>query len=119
MAFERKHEPLLPKHKFIGRMLRSTLTAALLISGSLLIGIIGYHWLIGLGWIDAILNSSMILTGMGPVNLVETTTGKIFASVYAIFSGVMFITTIGVLLAPIIHRFLHHFHLESSRKESD
>ena len=93
--------------------------AILLIGGSLGIGIVGYHLFVGLGWLDALLNASMILTGMGPVDPVTTAGGKLFASAYALFSGVAFLTIVAVLLAPLIHRFLHRFHLELGREESD
>jgi hypothetical protein len=72
----------------------------------------GYHYFGELSWLDALLNASMILSGMGPVNELRTTAGKLFATFYALFSGVAFITIVGVLFAPVIHRFLHKFHLE-------
>ena len=78
---------------------------------SLLIGMLGYHYLESLSWIDSLLNASMILGGMGPVNPLQTNAGKIFASFYAIYSGVVLLASVGVLVAPIFHRFLHHFHL--------
>jgi len=83
-----------------------------LILFSLAVGVIGYHAIGGLPWVDSILNASMILTGMGPVDPMRTAAAKLFASAYAIFSGVAFLTSVGVLLAPLFHRFLHHFHLE-------
>jgi len=104
---------------FIRRLATSALVAALLIGGSLGIGILGYHFCVGLGWLDALLNSSMILTGMGPVDPVRTPGGKIFASAFALFSGVAFLTIVAVLLAPVVQRFLHRFHLELWRDESD
>jgi hypothetical protein len=82
-------------------------------AGSLLVGVVGYHVLEGLSWVDALLNASMILGGMGPVNAIHTTAGKLFASFYAIYSGLIFLVVAGVLLAPVIHRFMHHFHLET------
>ena len=81
-------------------------------SGSLALGVLGYHLLAGLSWIDALVNASMILTGMGPVDPMHTAAAKIFASIYAIFSGVAFLTSVGVLLAPAAHRILHRFHLD-------
>ena len=74
-------------------------------------GILGYHYFGRLSWIDALLNASMILTGMGPVNRLDTDAAKLFASFYALFSGVAFLTFVGVLFAPVYHRFLHRFHL--------
>lgn len=84
----------------------------LLIIVSLLIGVLGYHYLNGLGWLDALVNASMILTGMGPVDPLKNNVAKWFASAYAIFSGVAFLSIIAVLLAPAVHRFLHRLHVE-------
>ena len=72
---------------------------------------LGYHFLESLSWIDALLNASMILGGMGPVTPLQTNAGKIFASFYSIYSGVILLASVGVLAAPIFHRFLHRFHL--------
>ena len=110
--FEHHHAPLASHSEFLLRVARFAGFAALLIAGSLLIGVGGYHFVCGLGWVDALLNAAMILTGMGPVNEVTTTAGKIFAAAYALFSGVAFLTIVAVFLAPIVHRFLHRFHLE-------
>lgn len=77
------------------------------------IGIFGYHWFEGMPWIDATLNASMILGGMGPVSPLNTAGGKLFASAYALFSGVIFIGIMGLILAPFIHRVLHRFHIEA------
>lgn len=86
--------------------------ASALIAVSLALGILGYHFFAGLGWIDSLLNASMILTGMGPVNTLNTDGAKVFASAYALFSGVVFISATGILLSPIFHRVLHKFHIE-------
>jgi len=86
--------------------------AACIVSPSLGLGVLGYHFFAELPWVDAILNASMILTGMGPVDPLKTVSAKLFASFYALFSGIVFITTAGILLAPVMHRFLHKFHLE-------
>ena len=83
---------------------------------SLGMGVLGYHLSEGLGWLDALVNASMILSGMGPVNELHNDTGKWFASFYALFSGVAFITSVGVMFAPVVHRFLHKFHLETGSK---
>ena len=111
--FEHRDEPLLPLPAFVGRVMQSGVFAATLISFSLLIGIGGYHWLGRLGWLDALVNASMILGGMGPVDPVRTTSGKWFEAFYALFSGVAFLTSVGVFLAPVVHRFLHRFHVET------
>ena len=113
------HPRLMPRHLFFRRVAWSALVAALLIGGSLGLGILGYHFAAGLGWLDSLLNASMILTGMGPVNPVTSPAGKIFASAYALFSGVAFLTIVAVLLAPVVHRFLHRFHLELGRSDPD
>jgi hypothetical protein len=77
-----------------------------------MIGVIGYRYLAPALWIDAFHNASMILSGMGPVINITNDAGKIFSSIYAIVSGVVFITTIGIILAPAIHRFFHRLHLQ-------
>lgn len=109
--YEKHNEPILSSREFALRLTKNIFVAALFIGGALLVGILGYHFACGLSWIDALYNSSMILTGMGPVTILTTTGAKVFASFYALFSGVVFLTTIAVVLAPIIHRFLHFFHL--------
>jgi hypothetical protein len=112
MRLERRHEPLVSRRGFVLRLLRYGLLSAGMIFGSLVIGTAGYRWFGGLEWIDALLNAAFILTGMGPVNSMTSTAGKFFATAYALFSGVVFLTSAGVLLAPAVHRFFHHFHLE-------
>jgi hypothetical protein len=112
MAFERRHEPLLPRHLFARRVVRWCAAAAALLIGSLAAGVCGYHFLGGLKWIDAILNASMILGGMGPVDTISSTGGKLFASFYALYSGIVLIGAAGMLLAPLVHRMLHKFHIE-------
>jgi hypothetical protein len=110
--FERHHEPLLPRHAFVRRQIQFLFTALGIVFGSLGIGVLGYHFSEGLPWLDALVNASMILFGMGPVDTLHTSIGKWFASFYAMFSGVAFITIVGVVFAPLFHRFLHRFHLE-------
>lgn len=84
---------------------------------SLAIGILGYHYLAGFSWVDSLLNASMILAGMGPVDTLQTLTGKIFASFYALFSGIGFLASMGILMAPVVHRLFHRFHLELDERE--
>lgn len=115
--FERKHKPLLPRKAFIRRQLSYVLVSLLIVAASLLIGVMGYHLCGHLTWLDSFYNSSMILTGMGPVNPMDSAGGKIFASFYALFSGIAFLSTIAVTLAPIIHRFMHKFHLDAEEEE--
>jgi len=86
---------------------------------SLGIGVLGYHGFEGLSWLDALLNASMILGGMGPVDPVRSDGGKLFASCYALYSGLIVLVIAGVLGAPVIHRFLHHFHLEEPGDEKE
>jgi hypothetical protein len=108
--------PLPSKRHFIRKFLKSILFANIFLAVSLFIGMAGYHWISGLTWIDSLLNASMILTGMGPVNPMPNDAAKIFSSFYAIFSGVAFLSMIGVVIAPVAHRFLHKFHLEDDGK---
>jgi hypothetical protein len=110
--FEHRSKPLLPRRKFYQRMARSGSVVAGIIIFSLLLGSAGYHYFGDLPWIDALLNASMILTGMGPVDPLKTVAAKLFATFYALYSGVAFLTMMAVLVAPLLHRFLHKFHLE-------
>ncbi len=89
-----------------------------LVAVALGIGMAGYHFIENMGWVDAFVNAAMILSGMGPVGTLQTDAGKIFAGCYALFSGLVFITVTGIVLAPVAHRALHKFHLESGRKNS-
>ena len=110
--YEHKSKPLLPRTKFYQRMARSVLIVAGIVAFSLFLGSAGYHYLDELPWIDAVLNASMILAGMAPVDPVKSTAAKLFATFYALYSGIAFLTMIAVLMAPLLHRFLHKFHLE-------
>jgi hypothetical protein len=112
--FERKRDKLLPWRRFVQRMAFSYLLAAGIVAFAMTIGVLGYHFIAKLPWIDAILNASMILTGMGPVDPMKDTSAKLFASAYALFSGVVFLSAMGIVLAPIFHRILHHFHLDDT-----
>jgi hypothetical protein len=111
--FERHNDPLLTKSAFLQRVLKYAMIALVIDFGSLMVGMAGYHFLEGLGWIDSLLNASMILGGMGPVNELHTNAGKLFASFYALYSGIIFLVVAGVLFLPVVHRLLHHFHLDS------
>jgi hypothetical protein len=112
--FEHRHEKLAPLPVFIKRLAGSCGIICGLLFIALLIGISGYHWLAGLSWVDSILEASMILGGMGPVNPLTKTSDKLFASAYALFSGVVFIGLVGILLTPVVHRILHKFHVEKT-----
>jgi hypothetical protein len=116
LRFERKHERLAPLSVFIRRLLSSLLFSGSMVAVALSLGIAGYHWIAGFGWIDSLLEASMILGGMGPINPLNSNGAKVFASVYALFSGLVFIAIMGVVLAPIIHRLMHSFHLDEQRK---
>ncbi len=109
--YERKTEPLAPAPVFYGRMAYSIGIALLILGLCLAIGIVGYHWFAGMVWIDSLHNASMILSGMGPVVEIKSNGGKIFSSCYALFSGVVFITNIGIILAPAAHRLFHRLHV--------
>jgi hypothetical protein len=111
--FERRYEPLLPKRTFYLRLAKTCAATALVVAFSLALGSTGYHYLGKLPWIDALLNAAMILTGMGPVDPMRSEAAKLFATFYALYSGVAFLTMIAVLVAPILHRFLHAFHVET------
>ena len=117
--FEHHHEPLLSRTAFLKRQAIHASIAVALVAGSLLVGIVGYHTAGDLSWIDSFVNASMILGGMGPVDALHTTAGKLFAGLYALFSGIIFLMGAAVLFAPAFHRFLHHFHLESGRGSGD
>jgi len=110
--FEHRKQPLLPSHNFLIRQLISLLVAIVIIISSLMLGVFGYHYLEGMSWIDALVNASMLLGGMGPVDALHTVGGKLFASFYALYSGIIFLVVVGVIFAPLYHRFLHRFHLE-------
>ena len=119
MTKDRRHAPLLSRAEFAGRVARNAALATALIAASLGVGVVGYHLTAGLGWVDSLLNASMILTGMGPVDQLSSDTAKVFASFYALFSGVAFLTIVAVLMAPLVHRFLHRFHLELADEDDD
>ena len=119
LSYESKHEPLLSRADFARRVLRSCVAAAVLIALSLFSGMVGYRMLEGMSWIDAFANAAMILSGMGPLAPLQTWGGKLFAGLYALYSGLAFIAATGILFAPVVHRLLHRFHMESARREGD
>ena len=112
--YEHHKQPLARKSVFAKRLARNGVIGSLLLLFSLFIGMLGYHFFEGLSWLDSMLNASMILGGMGPVAPLQTIAGKVFASLYALYSGVVLLAAVGILAAPIFHRFLHHFHLAES-----
>ena len=110
--YEHHREPLLPRPAFLLRLARHGAAGFALVVGSLLIGMLGYHTFEGLAWVDAFVNSAMLLGGMGPVTELHTAAGKLFAGFYALYSGLVFLVIVGVVFAPVIHRFFHHFYAE-------
>src|SRR2546428_5369104 len=109
--YEQRKDRLLSTREFVTRVMQHGGIVVLVLGAALIIGVIGYHTFVGLPWIDALLNASMILGGMGPVDPVRTAAGKLFASFYALFSGLVIIAVTGILLAPFLHRLLHKFPL--------
>jgi hypothetical protein len=118
MIYERRHHPLAPAHVFRRRVLTSAGLACGVLGASLAVGVAGYHWWGGLAWLDALVNASMILGGMGPVDPITHPAGKWFASAYALYSGVALLTSVGIIFAPAVHRLLHAFHLDESGRDS-
>jgi len=110
--FEHRTDPLLPRYAFLLRVIGHLLIAMAVVGAALAIGVVGYHYLGDLAWIDALVNASMILGGMGPVDLITSTAGKYFTSFYALFSGLLFIGAASILLAPFMHRIMHRLHLD-------
>ena len=117
--FEHRHEKLLPTHLFLRRVAKYALISFSIILVSLGIGMIGYHVLEEYSWVDSFLNAAMLMGGMGPVNILHTNAGKVFAGFYAMYCGLVELVAIGIFAAPLLHRFLHHFHLESEHKKED
>ena len=113
--YEHHKQPLAKSSVFAKRLALNGIIGLVLLMFSLGIGMTGYHFLESLSWLDALLNASMILGGMGPVNPLQTAAGKIFASFYALYSGVVLLAAVGILVAPIFHRFLHRFHLAEDK----
>ena len=118
MIYERHREPLAPPGVFARRVVTMALVAGALLATALAIGVIGYRVLAHLAWIDALLNAAMILGGMGPVDPLPNSAAKLFASAYALFAGVVFLVSIGILVSPLVHRALHRFHLDERDVEA-
>lgn len=114
MKYEHKKQPLASSRTYYNRVLKNLVVAVGILMICLIIGILGYHYLANSSWIDAMHNAAMILSGMGPVIQIDNTAGKLFSAVYALFSGVIFIATIGFILAPGIHRLFHRLHIEEN-----
>src|SRR4051812_20611799 len=116
--YEQSHQRLLTRAEFARRVAGHFLVASLALSVALGTGVVGYHFIARLGWIDSVLNASMILGGMGPVTDLGTNEAKIFASGYALFSGLFFVAMAGILLGPFLHRLMHRFHVDDSEEKS-
>ena len=112
--FEHRSNQLLSRQAFYRRLARCISLSFAVILAALGLGMIGYHVLENMKWVDAFVNSAMILSGMGPVGSLNTDAGKIFAGCYALFSGLAFATSIAIIFTPLFHRFIHKFHLEAT-----
>jgi hypothetical protein len=115
--FERRRQPLVTRRSFVRRLLFAVVLSAVLLAIWTVVGMIGYHAIAGLGWVDAFLNSAMIVGGMGPVDVLNNQPAKVFAGFYAILSGVIFLSVFGLLIGPVFHRFMHRFHLDTDERE--
>jgi hypothetical protein len=113
--YEPKAHPLVPRRRFIKRVALHAVTAVALLSLSLAIGMAGYMHFESLAWRDAFLNSAMLMGGMGPVDAPKTDGGKLFAGFYALYAGLVFLVTVGLVFAPVVHRLMHKFHLQEAR----
>ena len=109
---EGKYQPLAPLRVFYSRLVQCFLLTVVIVAVSVTLGAFGYHYFGGLSWLDAFLNASMILTGMGPVDKMETQAGKLFSMFYCLYSGIAFLSLVAIILTPIYHRFLHRFNLD-------
>jgi hypothetical protein len=116
VVFEHRLSPLLPLPEFRARLAKMVALGLALIAASLAVGMLGYHFIAGQSWTDSYLNAAMILSGMGPVGDLKSTGAKIFAGTYALYSGLALILIAGIILSPVVHRFLHKFHLEPDKK---
>ena len=114
--FEHYRQPLLPRHLFLRRLLRSIISALLLLVVTIFLGMISFHSIEGFSWIDSFLNSVMIMTGVGTVGIINTQSGKIFTGVYSLFSTLVFFTVLAIIFTPLLHRLLHRFHLDLDEK---
>jgi hypothetical protein len=114
MAMDSK---LAPIRVFVRRQLWHAAAAFALVLAALGLGVAGYHWIANEGWIDSILNASMILSGEGPVDRLRSSPAKIFASAYALFGGLVFMVTMGLILTPLVHRLLHRLHIEEDSRQ--
>ena len=111
--YEHSTNPLLPRKAFYWRLINHGLVSSALVLFSLGLGIFGYRQFESQAWVDALVNAAMLMGGMGPVSELHTNAGKVFASIYALYCGLIFIVAAGFIFLPILHRLLHHFHVET------
>ena len=111
--YERRRQPVLSRRHFARRLLAHFALASALVAASLIAGMAGYVYFENLSWLDAFLNASMLLGGMGPVNDPMSDGGKLFAGFYALYAGLLFLVVAGIMLGPVIHRVLHRFHWDA------
>jgi len=116
LKFENSTEPLLTRKKYLRRLIYMSLITVVILTIWVFIGMAGYHFIDKLSWVDSFVNTGMLVGGMGPVNALVNPAAKIFAGLYAIFSGVLFLSAFAVMMSPIFHRFLHKFHIDTSGK---
>lgn len=114
LDYESMHQPLASIGRYVWRLVASFFIAMLLVGASLAAGMVGYAHYEGMRWIDAFLNASMILSGMGPADQLKTDAGKLFAGLYALYSGLVIVLASGIILAPVVHRILHRFHVDEA-----
>jgi hypothetical protein len=116
-VYEGRGEPMLTRAAFAARLGWHGAVGLIVVAVALFIGAAGYHATEGLPWLDAVLNAAMLLSGMGPLHNPQTAAGKVFATCYALFSGLAFVALTGLMLAPVMHRVLHRFHLASGKND--
>ena len=114
--YEHRDEPLLSRRLFAKRMVRHAAAGLVLVTGSVILGMLGYHHFAQETWIDAFVNATMLLGGMGQVGDVVTTSGKVFSGLYSLYSGMVFLVLIGTMLTPVFHRVLHRFHWDVEQR---
>jgi hypothetical protein len=117
LGYEHISQPVAPLHRYVRRQLRSLGIGLVFIAIGLYIGMLGYHYIVGLSWVDAYENAAMILSGMGPIASPSSFAGKVFSGSYALFSGIAVLAIAGVIAAPLVHRFLHRLHADSSDRQ--
>ena len=116
--YEHRDEPPLSRRRFAVRMLRHAAAGVVLLAVSIVIGMVGYHHFARESWLDAWVNATMLLGGMGEVGNVDTSSGKVFSGLYSLYSGMVFLVLIATMLTPVFHRVLHRFHWDAQRRRN-